>query len=101
MRDAPPDDVQMLDGSQDIEETITTISGHGINIDNAAACCRIASGKGLVDCAACLHDAKVTTLDFFDPAARHVAEKILEIVDRAGRVGVAKKDISVSLVYCI
>ncbi|KIM47907.1 hypothetical protein M413DRAFT_439604 [Hebeloma cylindrosporum] len=70
--------------------------GHGINIDNNAACCREMASHGLGDCLACLDEAWATFSDTLDPENRNDAIWILDTVRQTKEVGVRKSDLLAS-----
>lgn len=72
--------------------------GHGINIDNNAACCKEMAPHGLVDCLACLDEAWATFSDMLDPESRIDAIWILDTVRQTKEFGVRKSDLLVRIV---
>ena len=72
--------------------------GHGVNIDDNAACCKEMAPHGLVDCLACLDEAWATFSDMLDPESRIDAIWILDTVRQTKEVGVRKSDLLVRII---
>ena len=68
---------------------------HGLTADGASAFCRHTSG-GLVDCQACLEQAKTSLLRAMGAEERAAAEQILAGLHEAGSTGRTKEELLVS-----
>ncbi|KAF9569867.1 hypothetical protein CPC08DRAFT_14379 [Agrocybe pediades] len=67
---------------------------HGINSENNAACCRLLTGQGCVDCKACLDDAYANLFDPQDQDNQRASQWVLDVVRQRKETGVKKAELA-------
>lgn len=101
-KDNHEDYPQTSDSVQGETELVTPTSvegGHGLNAENNAACCRLMTRLGCVDCKACLDDAYANFRASQDPQSQRTSDWILDVVRKGREAGIKKADLAVCFAF--
>jgi len=82
----------------DVNDFAMASQAHGRTVDGGPGCCKQKAHKGVIDCSACLDDLWAARSATLGQTELELARLILFLVGQAGKKGVTKQDLLVSLV---